>query len=62
LENPHLTDTTYGISTVTVSLIAVSSLVSSEDKGFVEYLLEPAMYFCLQIIFMKVWNPMKLWQ
>jgi hypothetical protein len=20
------------------------------------------MYFCLQIIFMKVWNPMKLWQ
>jgi hypothetical protein len=28
------------------SLIAVSSLVSSKDKGLVEHLLEPSMYLC----------------
>jgi hypothetical protein len=27
-------------------LIAVSSLVSSKDRGLVEHLLEPAMYLC----------------
>jgi hypothetical protein len=29
-----------------VTLIAVSSLVSSKDKGLVEHLLEPAMNLC----------------
>ena len=28
------------------SLTAVSSLVSSKDRGLVEHLLEPAMYLC----------------
>jgi hypothetical protein len=47
LENPNLIDTTSGIYSGTVSMIAVSSLASNENRGLVEHLLEPAMYLSL---------------